>query len=81
MTNLAALRVQRGEVEEALALYRRAIERRPDLIEARLGMADTLLALGRAEEAVPHLRAVVQQQPEDAEARRRLARLAADPSN
>lgn len=40
-----------GDIEAAIAAYQRAVEQRPQLVEARLRLADALLAAGRRQAA------------------------------
>lgn len=55
---------QRGEHEEAVALYRRMAELRPGDLEARWRAADRLVNLGRLDEALEAYRAVAKEAPD-----------------
>jgi spermidine synthase len=61
-----------GEMGQAIAAGRRAVELDPSLIAGRRVLAETLLATGKRAEAAEHLRAVLKIDPHDAEARRLL---------
>ncbi len=76
---LAALWVQRGEqyrndqaFREAIAAYTQALDVKPDLISAHLGMGASLLAVGQKEEALSHLSFVVHLEPHNYWAQRLL---------
>ncbi|CCH21350.1 tetratricopeptide repeat protein [Micromonospora lupini] len=56
-SDLAGLLWSRGRLTEALALYRKAEELQPDLVESVVGTADVLRELGRHDEAERHLTA------------------------
>jgi tetratricopeptide (TPR) repeat protein len=64
-----------GLPSEAETALERALEKSPDLFDARAGMGALLLDRGVFSEAEKHLRAAVSLRPEDAEARRELARV------
>jgi Flp pilus assembly protein TadD/NAD-dependent dihydropyrimidine dehydrogenase PreA subunit len=66
-------RLQRGESDAGIQSLRDALQRNPDLTEARYNLAVALLARAQAGEAVEHLRRVVQDKPEMAEAHYNLA--------
>ncbi len=76
---LAELWVQRGEAyrnaqafREAINAYTQALDIKPDLIPARLGMGASLLAIGQKEEALAHLSFVVNREPHNYWAQRLL---------
>jgi tetratricopeptide (TPR) repeat protein len=54
--------------------YQQALERRPDLTVARVGLAEMLVRTGRFAEALPHFQACLQIEPRHAAARLGLAR-------
>ena len=56
-----------GELEAATVEYRRALSRRPDLVEGNVNLGSTLLALGRVEEGLTHLERALERAPEDPE--------------
>jgi tetratricopeptide (TPR) repeat protein len=62
---LGELDREQGHAQAALAHFARAIQFHPDFMEARIGMAKTLLGLGKTAEALPHLREAVRLDPED----------------
>jgi tetratricopeptide (TPR) repeat protein len=64
-----------GLPSEAETALERALEKSPDLFDARAGMGALLLDRGVFSEAEKHLRAAVSLRPEDAETRRKLARV------
>ena len=72
--DLAFVYTQLEQDEKAIDHYRKVIERKPDLIPARLNLAMVLLRGGRPEEAAPHLKVVVEARPEDARLQHMLAR-------
>jgi len=53
-----------GDVEEAVGLYRAAIEQKPDFTEAHYNLGNALMKLGRIEEAVPAYRRAAELRPE-----------------
>ena len=55
-----------GKLHEALAHYQKALEIKPDNIEAHANLGNALLGLGRWDEALEHLRKVVELSPEGA---------------
>lgn len=59
-----------GDLGGAVAHLEEAVEADPELAEARLGLAETLLRRGRAEEAVGHVEAYLEMRPEDLDGRR-----------
>ena len=65
-----------GHGEEARALLREVLRRRPDAHLARVDLAHQLLAVGELDEAESHLRAALAAQPDHRPARRGLAALA-----
>ena len=54
-----------GRIEEALAMYRRALEQDPHAPNARIGMAVTLRLARRYQEELPHLRWLLDVVPAD----------------
>ncbi len=54
-----------GVQEQALEMYRRALQSHPGEYEAEIGKAFTLLSMGKIPEARELLKAAVQQRPED----------------
>lgn len=55
----------RGNFESALAHFTKAVAYHRDFAEAHIGLARTLLSLGRAREAVPHLEEAARLDPEN----------------
>jgi Flp pilus assembly protein TadD len=54
MTKLGVVRMRTGQPGDAVALFRRAIEREPKNGEALLYLAGALASTGRAAEALPY---------------------------
>jgi tetratricopeptide (TPR) repeat protein len=54
-----------GQDEEAVASYRRVLDEKPDLYEARINMAQVLTRLKRPAEAKPLLEAAIEQKPKE----------------
>lgn len=63
-----------GHREEALTVYRRALEINPRSAEARLGVGKTSLLTGKTDEAISELQQVVAAEPGNLAARRLLSR-------
>ncbi len=61
-----------GQYEPALESYRRALEARPDSIEARLGLAETLLDASKYKDAEQEFRRLLSAKPQLPEAQRGL---------
>jgi predicted O-linked N-acetylglucosamine transferase (SPINDLY family) len=62
-----------GRLDEAAALYRRVLQADPEYVDALIGLADVLEALGRGGEAVALLGEAVDRSPGSAALRGRLA--------
>lgn len=62
---LGELDREQGHAQAALGHFGRAIQLHPDFLEARVGMAKTLLGLGQAAEALPHLQVAARLDPND----------------
>lgn len=56
--------MSRNDDNKAEALYKRALERQPDLLDARLAYANFLWTTGRPRESEPWLRAAAEQAPD-----------------
>jgi predicted Zn-dependent protease len=54
-----------GELEPARKLFEQALNHYPAFDHALVGLARTLIAIGRPAEAVPHLRAALKQNPDN----------------
>ena len=63
--DLAFAYTQLEQDEKAIEHYRKAVEKKPDLIPARLNLAMVLLRRQRPAEAVPHLKAAIEARPDD----------------
>ncbi len=63
---------ERGELDEAIALFRRALRYDPNLAEAHSNLGNALRHQGKFEEAVERLRRAIAIQPEYAEAHHNL---------
>lgn len=66
--NAGTIALGRGELLEAIAEFRTAVERAPDFLLARTNLAQALLQAGRVEEAEVQLRFVIAEQPGDKKA-------------
>ncbi|MDB5811341.1 MAG: putative O-linked N-acetylglucosamine transferase, family, partial [Betaproteobacteria bacterium] len=62
--NLGLLKAQCGDFEPALTLLSRALEVKPQSLQARLSQAHVLQALGRLEEALASCEAALKVEPE-----------------
>lgn len=62
-----------ADLERARTFFARALQHHPDFAQARVGLARTLIALGRFADALPHLEAVVAVQPRNKVAHYQLA--------
>lgn len=60
---LGEIRRQAGELDEARALFERALAHYPDFEHALIGLGRTLVALGKPELAVPRLEAATKSSP------------------
>jgi tetratricopeptide (TPR) repeat protein len=68
------LESERDNIQEAMAAYRTALQLDPELHEARIRLAESLLELIQAEEARPHLEFLRRRQPENPKVAVNLAR-------
>ena len=57
------MRRKAGELEPARVLFEQAVAAYPGFDDARVGLARTLIALGRPTEALDHLRAAIRSNP------------------
>ena len=73
--NLGTLFAERGDLRGALALFRRAVELRPQAAKARVNLAHVLVMQGRREEAIALYSSAVELDPELDEAREGLRRV------
>ncbi len=71
--NLGLALNAKGRFDEAQAHFRRAVELRPDLVQARYNLAVMLLRTGQTQEAISHLQQVLVAQPNNASAHSLLA--------
>ena len=71
--NLGVALALRGRSGEAIASFAKALEIRPDLVQARFDMANELRAAGRIDEAVAEYRRVLEVMPDNTFARDGLA--------
>jgi spermidine synthase/Tfp pilus assembly protein PilF len=76
LNNLGTIAAARGGYEDAAASFRRAIERKPDYVEARLNLALSLLKMNRVDEAVAELEAILAIAPDHRQARQSLQAIA-----
>jgi tetratricopeptide (TPR) repeat protein len=70
---LAEMHRKAGELEPARKLFEQALTHYPAFDHALVGLARTLVAIGRPAEAVPHLRAALKQDPDNEVASYQLA--------
>ena len=62
---LAEMHRKAGELEPARKLFEQALTHYPAFDQALVGLARTLIALGRPAEALPHLQAALKENPEN----------------
>lgn len=72
--NLGAFLLERGQPEEALAHFARAVELRPDDAKAQYNLGALLRETGRPDAAIAHLERAVELQPNYVDAQNGLAR-------
>lgn len=73
--NLAELLLERGEVEEPLALFERGVEQRPDDAESHYNLANALAKAGRLDEAIGRFETAIRLDPDHAGAWNNLGNL------
>lgn len=73
LVNAGAQAFERGDLEQALALFARAVELDPESSSAHANFGAALLRAEREDEAHHHLKAAVELAPDDADARFNLA--------
>jgi len=61
--NLGGVLLQKGQVDEAIDHYKRALEIRPDYERGHFNMSLALLQEGKVDEAITHLQKVLQMNP------------------
>jgi tetratricopeptide (TPR) repeat protein len=66
--NLGQILFERGQLEEAIACFRKALEIHPGLAEAYNDLGNTLLKQGRAEEAITDFQKALSARPDFADA-------------
>jgi len=66
--NLAGTLLERGQLNDAMAHYREALEIKPDVAEVQSNLGNALLREGNVEEAIVHLQKALQIDPAYAEA-------------
>jgi tetratricopeptide (TPR) repeat protein len=71
--NLGEVLRQKGEVDEAIAHYQRALEIHPDYAEAHNSLGNALLRKGQVDEALVHLQKALEIHPDRAEDHNNLA--------
>ncbi len=62
----------RGRVDEAIVHYRKALQIKPDFVEAQYNLGTALAGCGRFDEAITEYEKALQIRPEDADARTNL---------
>jgi tetratricopeptide (TPR) repeat protein len=75
LSNLGGVRFRQGALQEAVELYDRALQLRPDLAQTRDMRAKALLTLDRAEEMIEEAQDVLDRQPHEPTAHLYLARV------
>jgi tetratricopeptide (TPR) repeat protein len=65
---MAAIVSQGGDVDQAVELMKKAVEIRPDYIDAHGNLGQMLMSLGRQEEAVGHFQKILELEPNYIEA-------------
>ena len=66
--NAGTIALSRGELDEAVAEFRAAVERAPEFLLARTNLAQALLQSGEVAEAEAQLRQVISEAPDDKKA-------------
>lgn len=66
LNNLGNLLRERGQTEEAVVFFQRAVTSQPENAEAQNNLGLTLVQMGRVAEAIAHYRKALAVQPEDA---------------
>jgi protein O-mannosyl-transferase len=66
--NLAGTLLERGQLNEAIANYREALEIKPEVAQVQSNLGNALLREGQVEEAIVHLQTALQIDPAYAEA-------------
>ena len=74
--NAGLVRALRGDSQEAIALFEKAVAANPRYREARENLAGLLASVGRFEDSIVHYRRALEQAPDDATTRLLLARAA-----
>ena len=59
---------RRGQVDEAIDHYRKALKIKPDFAEAHINLGNALARRGQVDEAISHYRKALEIKPENAEA-------------
>jgi len=70
--NLGLALARRGEVDEAIVQYRKALEFEPDYVVAHINLGTALASHGRFDEAIAHCRRALEIQPDYVEAHNNL---------
>jgi protein O-mannosyl-transferase len=64
--NLGKFLAQRGQVDEAILHYRRALEIEPDDVDTRNNLGNVLAGRGQVDEAIVHFQKALEIEPDDA---------------
>ena len=72
-----ALKKEPGQLDAAVASFRRALQIKPDYIEAHINLGNVLKDLGQLDDAVKSYRLALQIKPDYAKAQNAIARLQA----
>ena len=70
--NLGAALAGRGQVDEAIAHYQKALEIKPDYAEAHNNLGAALAGRGQVDEAIAHYQKALEIKPDYAEAHNNL---------
>ena len=73
--NLGTALFQKGNVDEAIAHYQRALQIKPDYAEACYNLGNALLRMGSVDEAITHYQKALQIKPDYAEAHNNLGKV------
>jgi predicted O-linked N-acetylglucosamine transferase (SPINDLY family) len=76
--NLGSSLLDQGNVDDAIACYRRALEARPDLAVAHNNLGNALKAQGKIDEAIASYRRALERQPDYAKAHNNLGNALTD---
>ena len=67
-TNIGLVLFQKGQIDDAIAHYRSALQMQPDWWDAEYNLGTALLAKGQVDEAILHCERAVAMRPTDPDA-------------